>query len=57
MTFLVMANKHILATTDDLEDARSRMKHFKKIMEGFGLGGTATFYILETIEKQTNPLP
>lgn len=48
--YLVMANKHILAVTEDLEDARKRMEHFKKLMDGFGLGGTAEFYILKERE-------
>lgn len=52
MTYIVMANKHILTVTEDLEDAKHRMEHFKRITDGLGLGGTAEFYILKTIEKQ-----
>lgn len=50
MTYIVMANRHVLARTDDLEDAKRRMGHFKRIMEGFGLGGTAKFWIGEVDE-------
>lgn len=48
--YLVMANEHILAVTDDLEDAQQRMEKFKNLMDGFGLGGTAEYYILKERE-------
>lgn len=50
MTYLVMANEHVLARTEDLDDAERRMEHFKSIMNGFGLGNEGDFWIGEVKE-------
>lgn len=50
MTYLVMANEHVLARTEDLDDAKRRMEHFKCVMNGFGLGNEGSFWIGEVKE-------
>ena len=44
-----MANEHVLTMTDNLEDAKQRMKHLKQAMESLGLGEEAKFYIMKAV--------
>ena len=49
MTFLVMANKHLMAKTETLEDAHERMKKLQNIASMLGIVNEAQWYILETV--------
>lgn len=49
MTFLLMANGHILAKCETLEDAHERMKKLQNIASMLGIVNEAKWYILETV--------